>query len=589
MQMTLEQAVEKLDAGDYPYSQANAKKIRGSANKCRKLPAYNCPLAMIPIDVDAFVKRWSSHIANKDAPEGFDTFKQFETWHGNVKSLMAHASGLRAEEKRLRGLEDDWSQLQKAATALIQPRRKGNNIQTPELIALTVLTSLARSKGVQPAQLNIDMLHLWMKDCHDQGRKNAIRKAARLRDRLHEFPETVGPSLLPSVIGEIPKATRHRVTPDLPAEVISAIRQYQATMRLGRFYDGLLAGRRRAPLSPQTVKSAGEDLNWYFTCLCELGRLDLSGGQSIAKLTTADNLFAAFDAEVGGEYYWKPLGARTLKKNMGTAFRFAREFHPELSKVQKEFFETEYFKNWDTMTEANQAFCRRLVTSPRRVEKFLSLAGEFHIQAVPLIQNYKDLSMGDQARAVRLSLAAAMAAVLTFMPLRVDTLVNLSVTGEKANVSFPIGSRTVSFAIPKEMMKNKKPLTALIKKRGKVDPRCILEWWLNKARPLFMKRLHNPDPRLLLGGARYSNAADAWRYATASADAYMKLHQVRHAIASILINQPGADLNVVSALLNNSPATVSKTYAFFDQTAAIQRGQDGLDAVNNALAKGKNR
>ncbi len=47
MMMYLDEVVARLEAGDFPYSNANAKKIRGSARKCQKLSAYNCPLSMI--------------------------------------------------------------------------------------------------------------------------------------------------------------------------------------------------------------------------------------------------------------------------------------------------------------------------------------------------------------------------------------------------------------------------------------------------------------------------------------------------------------------------------------------------------------
>ena len=107
-----------------------------------------------------------------------------------------------------------------------------------------------------------------------------------------------------------------------------------------------------------------------------------------------------------------------------------------------------------------------------------------------------------------------------------------------------------------------------------------------KARPLVMKHIQSPDPTKLLGGAKYHYLADGWRYSTADQDIYMTLHQVRHGIASILINAPGADVDVIASMLNNSPATVVKTYAFFDAEQGVQRGMEGLKAVNSMLGTG---
>ena len=91
--MNLAQALQNLKKGAYPYSDANLKKIRGSANKCPRIPAYNCPIEMIPVDVDVFKLKWVKNIAHKDSPEGFDTFRQFKTWYDNMVSLMSHATG----------------------------------------------------------------------------------------------------------------------------------------------------------------------------------------------------------------------------------------------------------------------------------------------------------------------------------------------------------------------------------------------------------------------------------------------------------------------------------------------------------------
>lgn len=66
----------------------------------------------------------------------------------------------------------------------------------------------------------------------------------------------------------------------------------------------------------------------------------------------------------------------------------------------------------------------------------------------------------------------------------------------------------------------------------------------------------------------------------------MTLHQVRHAIASILWNEPGTELNVIAALLGDQPATVARKYAFFDDETHIERGMAGMSEVNAALEKG---
>tara|TARA_R110002049_G_scaffold2822_4_gene22834 strand:- start:560 stop:2377 length:1818 start_codon:yes stop_codon:yes gene_type:complete len=584
--MTLAAAVQNLNAGAYPYSDANAKKIRGSANRCPRIPAYNCPMEMIPVDVDAFVLKWATNVANGDAPEGFGTFKKFKTWHSNVKSLMDHASGRRAEARRLQGRDDEWKHLLAQAEALVASIGKGCGVQSTDLISFTVLQSVARQNGVQPSQLTVDQLKMWMHDLHGSGRRTAVRKGAQMLDRLHLFPEEIDPGLLPALIGAFPRVSQTRQTPALPRSVTQEVDIYLEELKVGQKYKGLASKHSRKPLSDRTIYSIRHELSWYFTCLIELDRLDPEGQPDIRNLMSLDNILSAFDAETAGEFYWKPLAPRTNRKNMGTVFRFARRFHPELKDVQTEFFEGNYFAGWDTMTAENQDFCRRLVRSTQRMHKFLNLAEHLFEQSVDLIKRFDSLSDGQKANALKLSVAAASAAILTFLPLRADTLTNLSVTGEDANIFFPETSKEVHLSIPKSMMKNRKAMVASFGRRGKVDPRKILEWWMRKARPLVMKQIQTPDATKLFGGAKYHYISAGWRYATADHDIYMTLHQVRHAIASILINQPGADVDIIAALLNNTPATVVQTYAFFDQEQGVQRGMEGLKGVNAALEKG---
>ncbi len=584
--MHLPEAVQNLNAGAYPYSVANAKKIRGSANKCQRIPAYNCPLWMIPVDAKALEQKWAKHIARRDTPEGFTNFKQFITWYSNVKSLMEHASGRRIEMARLRSQLDDWSRLHEAVEALVKAKKKGCGIESVDLISLTVLQSVAREHGIQPRALTSAQLHMWMLALTDAGRRNALRKGARLLDKLHRFADVIDPELLPSMLGDLPRASRARRTPPLPKLVTEAVSAYLDELKVGVKYKGLACNHSRKPLAARTIKSVEEQLAWYFTCLIELGRLDPESQPNVSELMALENILAAFDAETAGEFYWTPLRARTNRKNMGAVFRFARRYHPELFAVQKEFFKGSYFNGWDTMTVENEDFCRRLVLSKPRMHMFLNLPGRLFEQAVDLIDRFDSLSDGQKANALKLATATAAAAILMFTPLRADTLVNLSVVGGDVNIFFPKNSKNVHLSIPKPMVKNNKAMVAEFGRRGKVDPRKILEWWMHKARPLVMKQIRTPDPTKLLGGAKYHYLAAGWRYATAHQDIYMTLHQVRHGIASILINEPGADVDVIAALLNNSPGTVIQTYAFFDGGKGVQRGMEGLASVNKALEKG---
>ncbi|WP_156477522.1 hypothetical protein [Falsihalocynthiibacter arcticus] len=521
---------------------------------------------------------------NKDAPEGFKSFKQFSAWHSNVKSLMDHVSGKRRERDLLLNIEDDWSLLLEALSAQINPARKGTGIQHPDFVAVTVLRNFAREHNRQPHQLTAGLIHSWMQTA-TASQRSAMRNATKIINKLLDLDHDLPAGLLPGAIEEIPMVTKQRISPALPPKLKQAISDMEADLRQGVPYGGLLKNKLRDPCSEGTVKAARNVANWFYSCMVELDFLSLDEDPDPKEFATLGHILAAFESEVAGGYYWKPLEKTTVRKNLEGTFRFLRRFNPELKLEQTEFFQATYFQNWDGMTANNQAFCKRLLKSDVRKAKFFSLARLFHEKAAPMIADYDMLPHNQKAQAAHWALAAAAAAVLTFLPVRADTVIQLTVEGPDAHVRLPERTKLVSFALPRDIIKNNKPLTAEIARRGAVDPRAILEWWLKAARPVVMGRLQNSDPTLLLGGAGYSRLNVAWRFATASVDHYMNLHQVRHAIASILWNEPGSDINVIAALLGDHPETVARTYAFLDVAAQVQRGMDGMTSVNAALEK----
>lgn len=586
MAQTLADALNRLDSGEFPYSEANAKKIRGSANKCAKLPGYNCPLSMIPADVDLFVRKWAKNMQNRDAPDGFATYAQFQAWHSNVKSLMDHASGEQAKRVELRKMSDTWTDLMAAAQALVRGRGHGIGFHTGDLVPLSVLQSIAREDQLQPCDITSEVLLRWMAALPDSGRKHALRRAARTLDRLRDMPEFTAHNLLPARLGPLPRVTAQRRTPPLPGTVLDAIADYQTELATGQRYPGLASAFRRRGATEATVKSIRDQLSWYFSGLVELGHLDVENSPDVADLTTQPLIQAVFEAEFSGAFPWKTLGIRTLEKNMGAVWRFARRYHPDLKEVQAEFSRQHIFDRTSGMTKTNEDFCVRLMDSPARIRTFLHLAASLHDEARALFESYDSLTAGQKSFAHRRATAAAAAAVLTFLPLRCGTLLKLDAYGEDAHILFPTARRDINVAIPAELMKNRKPMTATFAKRGNVDPRAILEWWLKVARPRVITTLRCPDPLKLMAGISTNYLAEAWKSATADRGIYMTLHQVRHAIASILLNQPGADLDCIAAMLNDSPATVARAYAFFDRQRAFERGQQGLSDVNSALTRG---
>ena len=589
----LDQALEMLNQGKLPYSPANAAKVRGSVNKCAKLIGYNCPLSRIPSDPKLFEERWRFYKENKIAPEGFTFFGSFETWYSNVKSLMDHVSGERKKRDQLRKRIDDWTIVEEKVSDLIRPFKAGLGIRQEDLLSIKCLRNIAREHDCQPSRLTPAELQTWLKNL-PSGQKKSVRKAAKLLDHLHSIEHDIPDEILPAKIGIIAPVTKRRVTPIWPAKIAQAIAEMKEDKRTGKLHlseckylkdRSELRDRYKTSCKETTIRSYGISIDWFFSCMVELGRLDLETDPDPVTFANYDDIFEAFETEVSGGFYWQKLARTTIRKNAKATFDFLSRYNPALKYEQKGFFQNRFFQNWETMTEDNQKFCRELIESDEKKLTFFSLARLCYEQAVPLVENYDSLPYNMKPQAVDWALGTALAAVLTFLPLRADTAIQLTCEGPDAHVFFPAKSNHIHFAIPPTIVKNNNKIVGKIKQRGQTDPRKILEWWLRSGRPLLMERLKSPDQTLLFGGAGYDRIKKAWRFSTASVGLYMCLQQVRHSIASILWNEPNFDLKAIATLLGDTETTVAKTYAFLDKKVQFERAQTGMDDVNAALEK----
>ncbi|MGC9419245.1 MAG: hypothetical protein ACP5EN_09785 [Rhodovulum sp.] len=582
--LTLQDCVDRLDAGLIPYSAANAKKVRGSANKCARLPSFNCPIMRIPADPVRFARTWRPYVERGETPEGFNTHAQFKTWFSNVHNLMLHATGLHAQRKALAAQVDDWTALEAAFEDLLRPGKSGLGFRQEDLFALHVLRNAAREDLLQPRDITAAVIYRF-KLAATTGQKSSLTRAGRLLDRLRDSGAIPARLLPVQPIGAIPRADHRRQTPQFSPRVVAALARYREELAEGRPLEGFLKGLRTEGLSPETVKNELDGLNWYFSALIALDMLEPSEDPEPESFFTLSMIEAVFDAEADGTLPWKPLAPRTVKKNLGAVFRYAARLNPDFRLVGRVFFRKGFFDQCDGMTETNRQFCKRLLESEERIWGFLNLAWRLYEKAAPMMAEYDTLNDCQKARACHLAMAAAAAAILTFLPLRAKTLLALEVEGPNAHVFRPQGRREVNLVIPGTLVKNKADFDLSLKRRGKVDPRAILDWWLGAPRDRAMNRMNAPDPTRLLGGAGYSSLRHAWRNATAAVDFYMRLHQVRHGIASILVNQPNADILMIATLLGDLPKTVEEFYGFLDRAKQMQRGLDGLADVNRALVR----
>ncbi|MGM0584272.1 MAG: hypothetical protein ACQEUZ_06445 [Pseudomonadota bacterium] len=572
---SLAHAIRLAEAQMLPYSPANLKKVLGSARKCPKLPRYNAPAERIPADPVTFEASWGPFKKRRETPEGFPSFSAFKTWFSNVKSLLEHASGKATEKAALRLAEDDWKALEEQAASRVAPEQR--------LIPFRVLRDASREAGLQPRDLDAAALHDLI-SAATPPRKTPLRRAAALLDDLHEIPEVSDSGLLPAVIGKIPATSSRRRSQEMASTFAAELDAWLEDARLGPVSDGYLSIRGQ-PLSPKTIRRRRDGIAWLYACLVEEGLLDPERDPHPRAFTDPKMLLRILEAESNGLHPWQRLRPSSVKGHLEAALLFLSRYDPDILGRRATLFRHAYLSGAGQMTPEHEAWCRALVNSSERTRAFLDLAPTLHARSAPLIADYKALDEGARAAAVKLAFGAAAAAILTSLPLRAGTLLSLTLEGEDAMVAFPRNSRGVSLAIPGSVVKNNTPLNVTLQRRGRMNPRATLQWFIHQGpRDLLMRRIKRPDSRLLFGGAEYHYLHLAWTYATAEGGFYMTPHLVRHGIASLLCNEEDPDFDLVAALLGNTEETTRRNYAFFDKAQAVERGQRKLRDVSRALS-----
>lgn len=565
----------KADSG---FSAAYKKKVLGSLNGMAKRPQYaGIPLDQIPVDPDAFDALWGRG-AIRNLPAGFASKQSFSTWRSQVRSAMIAFLGM-ADDTRPASPADDWSSL---ATELIaagaDPRK---------LIALKVLADLARADGLTPASLQHSWVQKQIDEASTSGRYRAIRAAmalvARHRDTLH--------SPLAPVFSAAPpcKSRRQCMRAPMPASLAEQVDAW-CHKRLAGELKGH-RGKRRGTCSPARVKQAVCGVTYVWTAMLTADLVSAEAPVQAEDLASDEFLEEVIDRELAGEFPWQPLQPTTLFEYVSNWKLFLRGCGEDVEPLTQLIREIPEFESVKSMSEGRKKWCETFLGNPGQQSVFLNLPNTLFRAAQKQMQRYETGSQYQRDAAIALSVAACAAAILTSLPLRISTVLQLTCAGPDADVQLPARQRSLVITTPAAIVKNgySHRYIHLTPKRGG-DPRAILSWFMTEVRPRILEHHITPSrraPELLFCGMSYARLNSIWQHATLDAGVPMTPHQVRHALATLLANQPGADYAIIAALLGDTEGTVRKNYVFVDQAKKHQEGQKLLAQLQaNILRRG---
>ena len=560
-----------------PFTAAFQKKVLGSVRKMKKLPQYDVPLEQIPVDLDAFDKMWGSGPI-RTIPRGFTTKGQFSDWRTQTRSALTRFLDI-PKHVSLPPLEDDWSQL--------ISNLEDAGVHQKKLISVTVLANAARKASLSPAEVS----RMWLQQVIDEASsagQHAALKAARAL--IHQNRNAVSIPISPDFAIPVRKSATHCARLDLNPRFADEVEKWRE-----RFIRGIRQGhrgkKRKSAHSPQRADQVLRGVTYVYTSMFTAGLLNPGGDPSVSDMLDPDDFNEVIERELTGECPWRKLEVTTLFEYLNNYKLFVRGCGHNAEALAEIIGDFSEFENVKTMSTARRNWSEAFMLDTRQQAAFFGLPNQLFGRAKKAMLSYETGSQYEKDTAIALGIAACAAAIWTSLPLRISTLLRLTHGGEKSDVQIHGNRHGLVVTTPPDIVKNgysHRYITLTAKPGG--NPREIVAWFVSEVRPLLLKHHiapHLRDPDLLFAGVSYARLSSIWRSATLEAGVPMTPHQVRHAIATVMTNQPGADYSIIAALLGDTEATIQRNYAIIDQAKKSAEGQHLLAQIHgNLLVRG---
>jgi hypothetical protein len=485
--------------------------------------------------------------------------------------------------------EDDWAALLDYLTG---QRESSISLGNYEMTPITSLARECRSRNITIAGLTGNVLLNFTPQLPVKTIPAVLTAVARLYELRGSnlIPSELLPPVAPEDIKSL-VAPLVRVVPPINESFKSLIEEYISDTAKGRLVQSFGTEQRvvtSKELSADRILNIKDGLRWLWHGIVALeqGTHDLPFETAVLSAPTL--LYDIVDACASGRL--GPVCAtQTRRDRCNVAKAFLLWHDPDLdadsfSILLKSTDLTRTTGDETDDKERKRRSCLNFINDEELQRRYFDMPRHFLDAAQPVIANFDEHFRPDgngiskaQNRALELAVMAALTVINTRFPARLKTLNQLEICGKDCHALFPQQGKYSDCAllnIPGRIVKNGRYASGVPLLPGKrVDPRHILQWYINDVHPLLLKYKHKHAqlrrPDLLFAGLHIDTLRRYWRNHIVDVALDLTPHMCRHYSASLLLAS-GVPIEDIAELLLISVEMASGTYAFVARNLVIQ-------------------
>lgn len=528
-------------------------------------------LSQIPADLVMIKQRLP---LNGYQPAFARSEKAYKATRRKIIAAVKNATGIAEAAKERRDRVDEWSEL---LTAL-EPHAVssgGRRQPAPQmLIPVRKLADLARTDGLPPSTVSQDWLET-ISPTLEGNEWKSLQKALKTLNKLRN-DERVS-CFLPKEAFPPPPKRRSENLDVIPAHISEEIRDWVRTATMTK-YD---------PVEREFVDAAST--SWVNFCLAAMRKfvstLIRSGAVSQETMTHLGDLLTPENAGAAVRFWSSHadekghISARTaydyLKASYVVMSRNGVDPTPIADHLKANRFLREGQKASVEMSDSSRRFCEQLLDSAQLTMSFLSMHVTLRNRANEMLQAIESDRRPPERKTLQkirqIGTVAAICAIETRgAPIRIENALSLRFRGPNPTFLLPTQrAKHATIQLGKEDTKNDVEIWAPINP-GNLNGLEVIEWYLAKIRPLFPDHQKSEYlfPTVKKPGALAYKTFLGWfkRY-TRSEGMPMTPHKFRHGLASLLLQRNPGRWDLLERLLDDTPATVRKNYAWVNERA----------------------